>query len=184
MRNWWKQFVSYESRRPVRADAGFTLVEVLLALFILLVALLALANLFIVSMKLNATSHDETTATALAQEKLEEMKRIPYEDLDNTSDQGASLPTENESESCRSATNCATDNPITTWSDCCQNYDVDGDGVTDYVLIWRFDDDVVIGSAVSGLFEFTVRAKYERVIGASIGKRQLDLSTYRADDGT
>jgi type II secretory pathway pseudopilin PulG len=57
-----------------------TLIEVLVALSILAVALLALAPLFTVSVKTNASAHQLTNANTLAREKLEELSGYPRSD--------------------------------------------------------------------------------------------------------
>jgi prepilin-type N-terminal cleavage/methylation domain-containing protein len=61
-------------RRHVR---GFSLIEVLIALFILAIVLLGVAPLFLQGTKSNAAAFDYTTAAALVREKLEELKQTP-----------------------------------------------------------------------------------------------------------
>jgi type IV pilus modification protein PilV len=56
-----------------RAQRGMTLIEVLVALSILAIAILALAPLFTISVKTNASAHQLTNANTLAREKLEEL---------------------------------------------------------------------------------------------------------------
>jgi prepilin-type N-terminal cleavage/methylation domain-containing protein len=63
-----------------RRQRGLTLIEVLVALSILAVALLALFPLFTVSVKTNASSHQLTNANTLAREKLEELSGYPRND--------------------------------------------------------------------------------------------------------
>jgi len=63
-----------------RNDRGMTLIEVLVALSILAVALLALAPLFTISVKTNASAHQLTNANTLAREKLEELSGYPRSD--------------------------------------------------------------------------------------------------------
>lgn len=63
-----------------RRERGMTLIEVLVALSILAVALLALAPLFTVSVKTNASAHQLTNANTLAREKLEELSGYPRND--------------------------------------------------------------------------------------------------------
>ena len=53
-----------------RNERGMTLIEVLVALSILAIALLALAPLFTISVKTNASAHQLTNANTLAREKL------------------------------------------------------------------------------------------------------------------
>jgi len=63
-----------------RNERGMTLIEVLVALSILAVALLALAPLFTISVKTNASAHQLTNANTLAREKLEELSGYPRND--------------------------------------------------------------------------------------------------------
>ena len=63
-----------------RNERGMTLIEVLVALSILAIALLALAPLFTISVKTNASAHQLTNANTLAREKLEELSGYPRND--------------------------------------------------------------------------------------------------------
>ena len=60
-----------------RGQRGMTLIEVLVALSILAIAILALAPLFTMSVRTNASAHQLTNANTLAREKLEEMSGYP-----------------------------------------------------------------------------------------------------------
>ena len=62
----------------MRTQQGLTLVEVVIAMGLVFLALLALSGLAIVSMKGAATAKHLTTATVLAQEKLEDVKLTGY----------------------------------------------------------------------------------------------------------
>jgi type IV pilus assembly protein PilV len=61
---------------------GFTLIEVLIGLIILAIGILAIAGMQIISVKGNFFSSNVTQATILGQEKLEELKNIPYDNTD------------------------------------------------------------------------------------------------------
>lgn len=63
---------------------GFTLIEVMIALVILAVGLLALATMQIVSVRTNAFSSEMTYATMLAQQQLETLKNLNFTDADLT----------------------------------------------------------------------------------------------------
>jgi prepilin-type N-terminal cleavage/methylation domain-containing protein len=65
-----------------RAHGGFSLIEVLVALFILAIVLLGVAPLFLEGMRSNASAFDYTTAASLVREKLEELKQRPKDDPD------------------------------------------------------------------------------------------------------
>lgn len=57
---------------------GFTLIEVLIAIVILSVGLLGMASLTVGIIKGNKLSNDQTTATTLAQDKMEEIRSNSY----------------------------------------------------------------------------------------------------------
>jgi prepilin-type N-terminal cleavage/methylation domain-containing protein len=63
---------------PLRNREGFTLVEVMIAVFVLTVALLGLISVTIMIIKGNDFSKRMTTATTLAKDKIEEVKKRPY----------------------------------------------------------------------------------------------------------
>jgi type IV pilus modification protein PilV len=66
---------------------GFTLIEVLVALVILSISLLALAGFMVTTTKNNASGAHMTEATTFAQDKLEELKMSPWENIVSGSDQ-------------------------------------------------------------------------------------------------
>ena len=78
-----------------RGQRGMTLIEVLIALSILAVALLALAPLFTMSVRTNASAQQLTSANTLAREKLEELSGYPRNDprLTVTAPNNAAGPT-------------------------------------------------------------------------------------------
>jgi type IV pilus assembly protein PilV len=80
--------------RPVemkisRATDGFTLIEILIATVIITVAFLGVASLTIGIMRGNSFSKRLTTATTLAYDRLEEIKRLGYSNV------GTAVGTEN-----------------------------------------------------------------------------------------
>ncbi len=64
--------------RRRRYAKGFTLIEIMVAITLLSVGLLGMAGLTVGIMRGNALSSEVTTATALAQAKMEDIKRIGY----------------------------------------------------------------------------------------------------------
>ncbi len=64
-----------------RRSQGFTLIEVMIAVVILAVGLLALMAMQIVSIKANAFSSEMTYSTMLAQRQLETLKNLPFTDV-------------------------------------------------------------------------------------------------------
>ena len=78
---------------PLIKSRGFTLIEVLVALVILSFSLLALAGLMVTTTKNNAFGGHMTEAATFAQDKLEELRAIKWENLidgTNTDQQGGS----------------------------------------------------------------------------------------------
>ena len=78
---------------PLLKPKGFTLLEVLVALIILSFALLALAGLMVTTTKNNAVGNYVTEAATFAQDKLEELRALKWENLidgNNTDQRGGS----------------------------------------------------------------------------------------------
>jgi hypothetical protein len=63
------------------ADAGFTLIEAVIAMFVTVVALVSIAGMFTVAMKTNASSRNLTSATTFAQDKIEQLGAISFQRL-------------------------------------------------------------------------------------------------------
>lgn len=71
---------------PRRAAAGFTLVEVLVALFVLAVGLLGLASLQLNASRGNAQSGVGTRAVLIAQSRMEMLKSARFTDIGTGTD--------------------------------------------------------------------------------------------------
>jgi pilin/secretion family protein with methylation motif len=67
-------------RRPAPDEAGFTLIEALIAIVVLVFGLVAITNLMIVAASSNSAGNQSSAATALASEQLELLKSIPFTD--------------------------------------------------------------------------------------------------------
>jgi Tfp pilus assembly protein PilV len=65
-------------QRRLSRDAGFSFIDTMLALVILTVGVLALADLQIISSSGNKSSQGLTTAASLGEAKLETIKSTPY----------------------------------------------------------------------------------------------------------
>ena len=60
-------------------NKGFTLVEIMIAIFILVIALLGLISVTVMVIKGNSFSKTMTTATTLAKDKMEQLKNTGYD---------------------------------------------------------------------------------------------------------
>ena len=86
---------NYHNQRPevpprLRSSNGFTLMEVLVAMLILTVGLLGMAALITGIINSNKLSNRISTATVLAQDKMEEIKGLNYSSV--VSEPQSSLP--------------------------------------------------------------------------------------------
>ncbi len=68
------------SYRPI-GKRGFTMIENIIAIFILVVALLGLLSTTVIVVKADSLGRTMTTATTLAQDKMEALKNTGYADL-------------------------------------------------------------------------------------------------------
>jgi len=62
-------------------SAGFTLIEAVIAMMVTVVGLVSIAGMFSLAMKTNASSRNFTTATKLAQDKLEQLGAVSFKRL-------------------------------------------------------------------------------------------------------
>jgi prepilin-type N-terminal cleavage/methylation domain-containing protein len=74
-------------------DKGFTLIEVMIAMFVLVVGLLGVAGVATTVINGNTFSREITTATTLAQDKMEELKDTTYSNIASGSDTQESIYT-------------------------------------------------------------------------------------------
>jgi type IV pilus assembly protein PilV len=65
---------------------GFTLIEIIIAGFILVVALLGVISTTVIVIKSNSLSKTMTTATTLAKDKMEQLKNTGYNALTGSTD--------------------------------------------------------------------------------------------------
>lgn len=68
-----------------RSDAGFTLVEVLVATAVASIGFLGLAATHIASVRATAVGRNVSVATTIAAEELEAMRRMPFADIASVS---------------------------------------------------------------------------------------------------
>ncbi len=67
-------------RAFVRADAGFSLIETAIALLVLMVVGLGATSLFFYAVRYNAGAAERAMALAVAQQKLESLRAVPFDD--------------------------------------------------------------------------------------------------------
>ncbi|MBW2636881.1 MAG: prepilin-type N-terminal cleavage/methylation domain-containing protein [Deltaproteobacteria bacterium] len=77
----------------IKDNRGFTLIEIIIAIFILVVALMGLAGVASTVISGNSFSKQITTATTLAQEKIEELSNTNYQSLADGTDTQNSIYT-------------------------------------------------------------------------------------------
>jgi type II secretion system protein I len=65
---------------PLRREGGFTLIETAIALCIMMVAALAVAALFVYALNYNSGAGDRALALAIAQQRMERLRRTPFTD--------------------------------------------------------------------------------------------------------
>jgi len=80
-------------RSGLKNHSGFTLIEIVIAMFILTVALLSLVSVSVMVIKGNSFSKTMTTATTLAKDKMEALKSTPYESLTGGTDTAEAIYT-------------------------------------------------------------------------------------------
>ena len=83
------------SRRPWAARAGFSLIEVLVAIGLMAVGMLAVAPLFVGSMHGNATGEDYSMLNVLAKEQLEQILQYNFVDTRIAVPSGATVTLNN-----------------------------------------------------------------------------------------
>lgn len=64
--------------QPRTDEAGFTLIEALIAIMILAIGLIAVANLLVVGAASNTIGNHSTNTTAIATETMERLRNIPF----------------------------------------------------------------------------------------------------------
>jgi|GEM_PF-1860457 len=68
----------------MRNEKGVSIIEVMIAMTILVIALLAMMSMFHVGIRQTSLSGNITTATQLANDKMEEIRNLPYESIDDS----------------------------------------------------------------------------------------------------
>ena len=97
-----KQGNAYTKKTGIKKsqkDQGFTLIEVLIAITIFAVGLLAVATMQVSAIRVNSTAGQITTRMTWAQDKLEKLIALPYSDhlLEDIGDPPSGVDSEGES---------------------------------------------------------------------------------------
>ena len=77
---------------PGRTDGGFTLVEMLIATLVVVIGLVAVAQLVPTSMMMNANNRSDGTALVIAQKQLEALRAVPLSTNSFTDPLGVTCP--------------------------------------------------------------------------------------------
>ncbi len=75
-----KTYTTKTAIRKSKKDEGFTLIEVLIAISIFAVGLLAVATMQLSAIRVNSAAGQITTRITWAQDKLEKLMALPYSD--------------------------------------------------------------------------------------------------------
>jgi type IV pilus assembly protein PilV len=75
---------AFQKVQPIARQSGFTILEVMIAISILAIGLLAVFSGQTMAIQRNNTANRLTEAMTLAQDKAEELLALPYDDVDAT----------------------------------------------------------------------------------------------------
>jgi type IV pilus modification protein PilV len=67
--------------RPAELARGFTLIETVIAMLVIMIALLGLASLFVYGIGYNSAAHVRTIAMALAQQRMERLREGTFDEV-------------------------------------------------------------------------------------------------------
>ena len=121
-----------------KANGGFTLIEVMITVGILSIGLLALASMQITAIKDNSFSSNLTEASALAQQKMEELMNLQYNDaeLADTDGDGTNQDSDNNGVDDDNGDDNKTDDDFGLWHNTVATAD-HNENQGDYNLFWN-----------------------------------------------
>ncbi len=80
--------------RRLHRNSGFTLIEIMIAIAIIAIGIFGVMSLIITVMKGNTLSKRLTTATTIAQDKMEDFKRMDYASVVNDANTNTNYDTD------------------------------------------------------------------------------------------
>ena len=132
-------------KKKIIEEQGFTLIEVLITAVIMAVGLLAMAQMQVITIKMNAQNRSVTEATLLAMGQLEYLKSLPFDAPESYPDK-KSYPLKDDGST--SDLNDISGNPDHVHPD----YPIDADGYpvnstkTRFGVFWNVADDTPAGA--------------------------------------
>lgn len=160
--------------RERRGEQGFTLIEALIAVVILIFGLAAVANLMVVAGSSNSVANHSTAAVNVATQQMELIKSVRYDQLvpggDIDSDVGA--------------TGTCGVTPVTATYNCDsstagdQFFGVDFRGVGTMHVRWQIFAPVTTGSLTTTF----IRMRAESTSPVMVGRSRVIMTTFRTDN--
>jgi type II secretory pathway pseudopilin PulG len=162
-----------------RQERGFTLIEAMIAIVILIFGLAAVANLMVVAGSSNTAANHSTAAATVAKQQMELLKSTRYDQLvvggSIDADVGAAgecgvTPINTPGVyNCDSSKNASGPNPL---------FDVDYKGVGTMHVRWRIWPPVAMGSLTTSFIQVAAEST-----APAMGRRsRVVLTTYRTDN--
>jgi prepilin-type N-terminal cleavage/methylation domain-containing protein len=150
-------------RRASTPQAGFTLIETMIAIVVLVFGLIGVINLFVVAATGNFTANQMTVAAGLASEQMDRLKTVPFTtlvtggDLNNDVSPAAACP------GAEGTFSCLQNGPVNA-------------GYGQIRLRWTITP-LPVPAATSGIYAIVVEAF--PVTGLAAGRARVTLTTIR-----
>ncbi len=159
-------------RGPHRSGAGFTLLEVVVALAVLGISVLAFAGVFAIGASTSHAQSDQSQAVVICQSKMEQLRTLSFSDTESDTTQSAPYPCTGTG----LAPGGSTSQPITGYSD---YVDAAGDEVNEpasqFERFWEISDP-------SGNLD-TIAVYCKQINSVSPLNVHITLTTEKTDNG-